>query len=91
MVEVAMEQILGVVANLRMCRDGFGHGDTTPRKGQDGSSCAARSGDTSNDGWGRVGKPSRRRCTGAWCDEGAETSRLKESAAVVPTASGLWG
>ena len=31
--EVIIEQILGVVANLRMCRDGFGNGDTKPRKG----------------------------------------------------------
>lgn len=33
-----MEQILGVVATFRECRDGFGNGDTMPIKGNDGSS-----------------------------------------------------
>jgi len=46
-----MEQILGVVATLRVCRDGFGNGDAMPRKGSDGSSEDYSSGDTNNDGW----------------------------------------
>jgi len=51
-VEVPMEQILGVVATLRVCRDGFGHGDAMPTKGSDGSSRVCPDGDIGNDGWG---------------------------------------
>lgn len=53
-----MEQILGVVATLRVCRDGFGNGDAMPIKGSDGSSQACHNGNTSNDGWKQKGKPS---------------------------------
>lgn len=89
-VEAPAAQILGAVAALRVCRDGFGNGDAMPTEGSGGPPRAGPRGDTATtdgDARGRLPAAAHRSVARRWCG----TSRCKEGPAVVPTASGLWG